>query len=244
MTAAALSSTPLPAVAPVLDLTMEACGLAQAAVTAAGLVLGSGSREALHQVREHEERLDELDREIDGRVASEVIQATPKEVRQLLACMKLMVDFERIGDLVLSFAERAGIVHPRVEMDDVTQLTQMGCALEYMLRQVSEAFASRDIDTALHVLRLDAELDRLRNMIVIRHTEAPDAIRGVESLHVLFMAQALERAGDHTKNAAEEICHLVSGQTVRHLLRLRDRPVEQMFLEWLLEQHARKSHRA
>ena len=109
-----------------------------------------------------------------------------------------------------------------------------------MLREVRTGFANREIDTALSVLKRDSEIDRLRNLIVIRHTEAPDAIRGMESLHVLSMAQALERAGDHCKNAAEEVCHLVSGHTVRHLLRMRDKPCEQIFLQWLLDQHAAK----
>ncbi|HET7441250.1 MAG TPA: hypothetical protein VFJ47_08115, partial [Terriglobales bacterium] len=49
--------------------------------------------------------------------------------------------------------------------------------------------------------------------------------------HLVFMAQTLERCGDHAKNLAEEICHLISGRSVRHILREHDRPVEQSFLE-------------
>jgi phosphate uptake regulator len=45
------------------------------------------------------------------------------------------------------------------------------------------------------------------------------------------MTQALERAGDHAKNLAEEVCHLVSGHSVRHVLRAYDKPMEQMFIE-------------
>jgi len=51
------------------------------------------------------------------------------------------------------------------------------------------------------------------------------------------MTQSLERAGDHAKNLAEEICHLVSGQTVRHVLRSYDKPVEQMFIDDLKRKH-------
>ena len=36
------------------------------------------------------------------------------------------------------------------------------------------------------------------------------------SLEIFLMAQALERAGDHAKNLAEEVCHLVEGRTMRH----------------------------
>jgi phosphate uptake regulator len=52
------------------------------------------------------------------------------------------------------------------------------------------------------------------------------------------MTQALERAGDHVKNMAEEVCHMVSGHSVRHLLRTIDKPIEQMFIEQLRTKHA------
>jgi phosphate uptake regulator len=38
---------------------------------------------------------------------------------------------------------------------------------------------------------------------------------------MLLMAQAFERAGDHTKNLAEEVFHLVEGRSVRHELKRR-----------------------
>jgi phosphate uptake regulator len=73
----------------------------------------------------------------------------------------------------------------------------------------------------------------LRNLLVVRHTEDTPAFRGQESLHVLAMATAIERAGDHVKNMAEELCHLATGHTVRHLMRDKDKPFEQLFLDWL-----------
>ena len=56
------------------------------------------------------------------------------------------------------------------------------------------------------------------------------------------MAQGLERAGDHAKNIAEEVCHLVSGRTVRHVLRSYEMPDEKLFIEHLRAQH-REKHR-
>src|SRR5437660_66950 len=82
--------------------------------------------------------------------------------------------------------------------------------------------------------------DRLRNLIFLRHIENPENVQRQASLQVIFMTQSLERAGDHVKNLAEEVCHFVSGQTVRHVLMTYDKPIEQMFLDWLRtreEQH-------
>jgi len=38
------------------------------------------------------------------------------------------------------------------------------------------------------------------------------------------MTQSLERAGDHAKNLAEEVCHFVSGRSIRHLLMVTTSP--------------------
>ena len=102
-----------------------------------------------------------------------------------------------------------------------------------MLADVAAAFSGRDIKKAIEVLRADAEMDRLRNLIFLRHIENPENVPRHASLQVIFMTQSLERAGDHAKNLAEEVCHVVSGHTVRHVLMTYDKPIEQLFLDWL-----------
>jgi phosphate transport system protein len=102
-----------------------------------------------------------------------------------------------------------------------------------MLTDCGESFSAREIGKAIDVLRADAEMDRLRNLIFLRHIENPENVHHQASLQVIFMTQSLERAGDHAKNLAEEVCHFVSGHTVRHVLMAYDKPVEQMFIDYL-----------
>jgi phosphate transport system protein len=109
----------------------------------------------------------------------------------------------------------------------------MATVLEKMLTDVGDSFSTRDVKKAIEVLRADAEMDRLRNLIFLRHIENPENVARQASLQVIFMTQSLERAGDHAKNLAEEVCHFVSGHTVRHVLMAYDKSVEQMFIDWL-----------
>ena len=221
-----------------VSLTTQAAQVARECVVQAIDGLVHGTKSSLEAVRRCEEKLDELDREFDERLAPAITRVTPAEARELLGCMKLMVDLERIGDLVASFAERVAIVRNRIDMEDVGALTKMACLLENMLEQSATAFSTRNVDQALTVFRADAEVDRLRNLLMGRHTENSEALPVQESLHVLFMANALERAGDHAKNIAEETCHLATGHTVRHLMRrTKEKSVEQLFLDWLAKQN-------
>jgi phosphate transport system protein len=232
-TASLKTPQPEPAYTHLVKRTIEACRVAKEAAGAAAEGIATGSSPLLNTIREREKELDNIDREIDAGVTVAITQVAEPEARELLACMKFMIGLERIGDLLLSFASSAQAAGGRLDTQDTRDLTQMATLLEKMLSDVGASFSGRDVKKAIEVLRADAEVDRLRNLIFLRHIENPENQQRQASLQVIFMTQSLERAGDHAKNLAEEVCHFVSGHTVRHVLMTYDKPIEQMFLDWL-----------
>ena len=232
-TASVKTPSPEPSHSVLVKRTVEACELAReaAAIAAEGIATGSMSR--LNDIRQCEKELDAIDLEVDSGVTSTITRVPEAETRQLLACMKVMIGLERIGDLLLSFATSAQAARDRLDSQDARDLTQMATVLEKMLADVGQSFSQKDVKKAIDVLRADAEMDRLRNIIFLRHIENPENVAHHSSLQVIFMTQSLERAGDHAKNLAEEVCHFVSGRSIRHLLMDYDKPKEQMFIEWL-----------
>ena len=233
MSTGAMKPAPQPAHSHLVSRTIEACTVAKDAAAAAAEGIATGSLLLLSTIRDREKELDTLDREIDDGVTLAITQVTETEARELLACMKFMISLERIGDLLLSFASSAQAAGARIDPQDARDLTHMATVLEKMLADVGGAFATRDVKKAVDVLRADAEMDRLRNLIFLRHIENPEGSQRQASLQVIFMTQSLERAGDHAKNLAEEVCHFVSGHTIRHVMMTYDKPIEQMFLDWL-----------
>jgi phosphate transport system protein len=232
-TARAETLAPEPAHQLIVRRTVEACRLAKEAAGAAAEGIATGSNPLLNSLRQRERELDALDMEIDTAVTNAITEVEPAQARQLLACMKFMIGLERIGDLLLSFGNSAQAAAGRIDSEDTRDLTRMATILEKMLTDCGEAFSARDVSKAIDVLRADSEIDRLRNLIFLRHIENPENITRQGSLQVIFMTQSLERAGDHAKNLAEEVCHFVSGHTVRHVLMAYDKPVEQMFIDYL-----------
>ncbi len=175
-TASVKTPSPEPSRSGLVRRTVEACELAReaAAIAAEGIATGSMSR--LNDIRKCEKELDAIDVEVDSGVTSTITSVPEAETRQLLACMKVMIGLERIGDLLLSFATSAQAAGGRLD---------------------------------------------------------PENVAHHSSLQVIFMTQSLERAGDHAKNLAEEVCHFVSGRSIRHQLMAYDKPKEQMFIDWL-----------
>ena len=177
--------------------------------------LANASSLAFVTVKECEAELDEIDRYVDERIAGELTEASPQRVKELLACLKFVLDLERIGDLVLTIVGRARAYGNQLSTQDRADLHDMCRILEQMLTLVHKANAERDVRPALAAHKLDGEMDTLRTRIYSRQISrrTPDIAL---SLEIFLMAQALERAGDHAKNLAEEVCHLVEGRTMRH----------------------------
>src|SRR5262249_59688937 len=112
---------------------VEACHMAKEAAGAAAEGIATGSSALLGSLRQRERELDTLDLEIDNGVTSAITEVEPAQARELLACMKFMIGLERIGDLLLSFANSAPSVAGRIDPEDTRDLTQMAKLLEEML---------------------------------------------------------------------------------------------------------------
>ena len=87
-----------------------------------------------------------------------------------------------------------------------------------LLRKSPDAFARLDTKAAVDILKEDDQIDRefdgfVRKLITYM-MEDPRTISA--SLDLLFLAKAIERIGDHSKNISELIIYLVEGQDVRH----------------------------
>ena len=223
-----------------LRSSMRGFEAAREAAEALARGLGSPTSALAERVRQYEEELDKLDHDINDGVTAAISQEPAQRTRELLACLKFIIELERIGDLLLNVANRAVAVGSRLEAPEVKDLSTMSGILARMLGQVQKAFEQRDVKKAVNVLKADAEMDRLRNLVFVRHIENPEHQMHNESFHVVFMIQSLERAGDHAKNVAEEVVHLVSGRSVRHVLRQYDKPDEVVFVERMRRQAGKK----
>ena len=87
-----------------------------------------------------------------------------------------------------------------------------------LLRKALDAFARLDTKAALAILKeddlIDKEFDGFVRKLITYMMEDPRTISA--SLDLLFLAKAIERIGDHSKNVAELVIYLVKGKDVRH----------------------------
>jgi phosphate transport system protein len=174
------------------------------------------SRMAFLAIKECEQELDIIERYIDERLPAAITRVNETRARQLLTSLKCTTDLERIGDLMMSVAMRVQSRTAKMAASDVRQLVEMSAILREMLDLVYGGFVNLDLECARKVLQMDKDIDRVCHAMFQKHLTEHASDNNPSSFDVLLMAQALERAGDHTTNLAEDLYSLIEGRSLRH----------------------------
>ena len=184
--------------------------------------LASGDMAVIEQVIANDHRVNGLEVELDEACSHIIAKRQPaaSDLRLIIAIIKTITDLERIGDEAEKIARMAKLTYsgerqhmPKLELKHVSDLALA------MLRKSLDAFARLDSVAAAQVVRQDELVDNefrsiLRQLITFM-MEDPRTI--TRSLEILFVAKALERIGDHSKNMAEYVVYMVEGRDVRHI---------------------------
>jgi phosphate transport system protein len=179
-------------------------------------LLTHSSRMAFLAIKECEQELDVIERYIDERLPAAITRVNEVRARQLLTSLKCTTNLERIGDLMMSVALRVQSRTAKMAASDVRQLVEMSATLREMLDLVYRGFVDLDLECARKVLQMDKDIDRVCHAMFQKHLTEHGLNSNPSSFDVLLMAQALERAGDHTTNLAEDLYSLIEGRSLRH----------------------------
>src|ERR1700693_2041344 len=174
------------------------------------------SRMAFLAIKDCEKELDIIERYIDERLPAAITRVNEARARQLLTSLKCTTDLERIGDLMMSVALRVQSRTAKMAASDVRQLVEMSAILREMLDLVYRGFVELDLECARKVLQMDKDIDRVCHALFQKHFTEQASQNNYSNFDVILMAQALERAGDHTTNLAEDVYSQIDGRSLRH----------------------------
>jgi len=160
--------------------------------------------------------LDAAQREVDERAIMTIGKRQPMamDLREIVGAIRISSDLERIGDLGKNIAKRV------IAMRDQPLPPQLVRGIEHMselaleqLKEVLDAYATRDHERAGTIRENDQEIDALYTSIfrelLTYMMEDPRNIS--PCTHLLFSAKNIERIGDHATNIAETIYYIKTG---------------------------------
>jgi len=153
-------------------------------------------------------------------------QPVAKDLRFIIAVVKINSELERIGDLAANVAERAEQLAAEYPVPVPRSLPVISDRVRSILEGVLDALVQQDAVQARKLLAADDEVDELYRQLL---EELKDELRAdldhLDAIVLLFsVARYMERLADHANNIAEDVLYMVEGEILRH--QLPDTPAE------------------
>jgi phosphate transport system protein len=197
----------------------EMGGLAERQIADATRALLDRDMELAERVISTDPAIDTLQHEIEEKAILIIARRQPMAVdlREIVGAMRVCNDLERIGDHAKHIGKRV------VALDDdfypqklIRGVAHMAALVSALLKQVLDAYASRDLAAALVVWNGDEEVDALctslyRELLTYM-MEDPRNI--TFCMHLMFCAKDIERIGDHATNIAETVYFMIEGRPI------------------------------
>lgn len=194
----------------------EMGGLTEAMLSDAVSALTRMDKDLARRVVAQDKRVDALQFEVEEQAILIIARRQPvaRDLRDVIAAMRISNDLERVGDLAKNIAKRVIAIDGTFDskkfalgVEHMTELTQA------QLKDVLDAYANRDEDTAVSVRERDDEVDAIYTSIfrelLTYMMEDPRQIS--ICAHLLFCAKNIERIGDHATNIAENVIYMATG---------------------------------
>lgn len=158
-------------------------------------------------------------------------QPVAKDLRFIVAVVKINSELERIGDLAANVAERAEQLAAEYPVPVPRSLPVISDRVRSILEKALDALVRKDAIAARNVLAADDEVDALyRDLLEELKAELRADLDHLDAIVLLFsVARYMERLADHATNIAEDVLYMVEGEIQRHLL--PDTPAELLGLD-------------
>jgi phosphate transport system protein len=173
------------------------------------------SQETVPPVQALEDIVDELNEKIEIEVQHTLALRQPmaSDLRALISANRIATDLERIGDHAKNIAKRAEIIRGQGVPMDFSRLLSLADLTLQQLDAILIAIEQGDATAAKTIWTDDAKVDALFDEAFTDQLAEICATtnNAVSCAHMLFIAKAFERIGDHVTNIAEDLVYWVTG---------------------------------
>lgn len=196
-------------------------GLVEESIGKALNALREGNKKLAKQVRKNDDRIDQLEVEVEERLLKmfALYQPVARDLRFLVTALKVNNELEHMGDLAESIASKVKTVSSSSVENTSLNLFEMGEKTQVMVHTAIDAFLKRDSNLAKKVIQMDDEIDELHSY---NHKVTRDRVKdadkdfSIDELGLLSVSRNLERIADTASSVAEDVIYFVDARIVRH----------------------------
>ncbi len=172
------------------------------------------------EITNAEKRINSLELKIDRDCENILALYSPVAVdlRFVLSVYKINHELERIADIadgIANYVNNVKAPFPKKAINDV-KIEEMFSQCQAMMDNVIEAFENEDTKIARRVFKQDELLNTINSNGSSAIIENYDEKNAEALFYLLSCIRKLERAGDLTKNIAEELIFSIESKVIKH----------------------------
>ncbi|GAA4988866.1 phosphate signaling complex protein PhoU [Kineococcus glutinatus] len=194
--------------------------LAESAVTRATRALLDADRELAETVIAADERIDELQQQLEQRCLQILARQQPvaTDLRVVVTALRMGLDLERMGDLARHVAKLARLRHPASVVPEEMRDTvlRMGEVAQRIVAKTAELIATRDLALAEQLEIDDDEMDRLHRDVFAYLLTGEESRAAELAVDLTLLGRYYERFADHAVSVARRVAFLVTGSYEDH----------------------------
>lgn len=177
--------------------------------------------ETTAKIKANEKQLDQYEIQFRESIVNDIVRLTPRarDLRRIIALLNIIIDMERMGDLLNSINKRLPIIANSDEVWKPYQhkIRSLFSMVQKMNENIIYAFETENDYIARNIIATDDQVDEYYHEIhrqLFQNDVKSDIMPSYLNLsRVLYM---LERIGDCCTNIAEDLVYLVEGINVKH----------------------------
>ncbi len=203
------------------NIVLEQLDQIEQVITAGNIVV---PEDVLKRIRQNENEIDKKEVKLSDKIVNTIVlyQPVASELRRIIACYRIVLSLERIGDLVVNisnFIEK--IKTPEVYSRLQEVLSNMTILSIKMVRKSLLSFINDDKGFAIWTIKNDVVFDEINHKLLKKMLAKADTAES--SKHLLMsiitikeMMSNIERIADHATNIAEAAIYSIEGKDIRH----------------------------
>jgi phosphate transport system protein len=202
------------------DRLSEMAGRAETALTKSMEALKTRNPGLAKEVVGEDMAIDRIELQVEGQCLSflGLQQPVARDLRFLVAAIRVSSCLERIGDHAVNIAQSATKLSSLPQGKPIEELPRMADRTIAMLRDAVSAWLGGNTSLARQICQRDVEIDTLKAQIHAKLVSSmlhdPETVP--RSIELVLVSRNLERVADLATNIAEEAIFVTEARVIKH----------------------------
>ena len=178
----------------------------------------------LDLLKKNEKKINKLEVKLSEDIINSIAlyQPVASEIRKLIACYRIVISLERIGDLAISIIKfMRQIENQEVYASLSGFIPKMMHLSTEMARSSMLSFINHDMELAMWTIKSEPTVDEFNHKMLRKVAERAGLIADNKDVLLSFIAikemvAGIERIADHAANIAEASFYSSEGKDIRH----------------------------